>query len=306
MRLRFTSFALALNALLVLLLCAPLAARAQNNNLLVYDDALQGWDNYSWCATDLNSTAYTHSGSHSVKVTYTGAWQGFYLHNAGFTGSLYTALNFWINGGAANGRNISVSAFDNSNAQSGVPLNNYLPGGVQANTWKLVSIPLADLHVANSTSVTGFWLQDNSGGSQPAYYVDDITFLGANTPVNVNVSVNAASVVRTVDSRMFGANAAIWDDKFNTSQTTSLLSDAGTGILRFPGGSASDGYHWQTNSGAGNSGTWANSFDSFANVARAVNSQVFITTNYGSGTAQEAADWVTYSNKTKGYGFKYW
>lgn len=31
-----------------------------------------------------------------------------------------------------------------------------------------------------------------------------------------------------------------------------------------------------------------------------------LTVNYGSGTAQEAADWVTYANTTKGYGFRYW
>src|SRR5262249_25635035 len=51
---------------------------------------------------------------------------------------------------------------------------------------------------------------------------------------------------------------------------------------------------------------WATGFDQFANIAVPQGSQAFITANYGSGTPQEAADWVRYSNVTKGYGFKYW
>jgi alpha-L-arabinofuranosidase len=48
------------------------------------------------------------------------------------------------------------------------------------------------------------------------------------------------------------------------------------------------------------------SFDRFARVAIQTSVQVFITANYGTGTAREAADWVHYSNVTRKYGFKYW
>ena len=51
---------------------------------------------------------------------------------------------------------------------------------------------------------------------------------------------------------------------------------------------------------------WATNFDAFANIAKSTQAQVFITVNYGTGTPQEAADWVRYANKTKKYGFKYW
>ena len=80
----------------------------------------------------------------------------------------------------------------------------------------------------------------------------------------------------------------------------------GNVALRFPGGSASDDYHWATNVSGNNTWQWATSFDKFANVALPTGAQVFITVNYGSGTPAEAADWVRYSNITKGYGFKYW
>jgi hypothetical protein len=51
---------------------------------------------------------------------------------------------------------------------------------------------------------------------------------------------------------------------------------------------------------------WATNFDAFANIATPTKAQVYVTVNYGTGTPEEAADWVRYSNLTKHYGFKYW
>lgn len=127
-----------------------------------------------------------------------------------------------------------------------------------------------------------------------------------------HVSVNATDVVRVVDDRLFGLNTAVWDDAFNNAETLPLLKAIDIRTLRFPGGSTSDTYDWLTNKSyvAGtrtlNTWAWATSFDDFARTAVALNATVFITANYGSGTAQQAADWVTYSNVTKKYGFKYW
>ena len=127
-----------------------------------------------------------------------------------------------------------------------------------------------------------------------------------------HISVDAADVVRVVDDRLFGLNTAVWDDAFNNGETLPLLKAIDIRTLRFPGGSTSDTYDWLTNKSyqAGtrtlNTWTWATSFDDFARTAVALNANVFITANYGSGTAQQAADWVTYSNVTKKYGFKYW
>jgi len=41
-------------------------------------------------------------------------------------------------------------------------------------------------------------------------------------------------------------------------------------------------------------------------VMQGINADAFITVNYGSGSPQEAADWVLYSNVTRNYGFHYW
>jgi hypothetical protein len=130
--------------------------------------------------------------------------------------------------------------------------------------------------------------------------------LAPNARAQVNVTVDATTVVRTVDDRMFGLNDAVWDGAFNDPLTMTALTAVDARFLRFPGGSTSDTYHWLTNMSDGNSFTWATSFDNFASTARAIGAQVIITANYGSGTPSEAADWVKYSNVTKGYGFKYW
>ena len=41
-------------------------------------------------------------------------------------------------------------------------------------------------------------------------------------------------------------------------------------------------------------------------TAKKIGAQPILIANYGSGTPQEAADWVRYANVTKGYGAKYW
>jgi len=122
----------------------------------------------------------------------------------------------------------------------------------------------------------------------------------------VRVTVDAAQVVRIVDERTFGLNATIWDGEFGTDGTLELLAAAGTRALRFGGGSLSNEYHWKTNTTLDNDWQWSTGFDEFARVAMGLNAQVFITTNYGTGTPEEAAEWVAYSNLERGYGFRYW
>jgi alpha-N-arabinofuranosidase len=307
MRRRNTLFLAFLGMLSLLALLPASHAQAQSDQSVYADALANGWENWSWCTTDFNATAPVHSGAHSVKVTYTAAWQGFYLHHAAFDTTSYTSLTFWINGDTTNGRNITVAGLLSDQAQPAVNLNTYIAGGsVAAGTWRKVTIPLSDLHVDNHANMTGFWLQENSGAAQPAFYVDDIALTAVPAPSQVNLSINVGQVVRTVDSRLFGVNAAVWDGAVNTPATISLLNAIDNRVMRFPGGSLSDDYHWKTNTTDSNTWTWATSFDAFANVARSANAQVFITANYGNGTSQEAADWVTYSNVTKGYGFKYW
>jgi hypothetical protein len=267
----------------------------------IYSDSLvNGWESWSWATVNPAATSPVHTGSKSVSVN-AGAWQAFYLHHAAFDSSSYTHLTFWIHGGSTGGQRLLVQAELDGVQQTVVALSPLV-----ANTWQQITLSLASLGVANKPNLDGFWIQDSTGTTQPTFFVDDIALIAPPPPSSVNVSVGASQILRTVDARHFGFNAAVWDSVFDTSNTISMLSDMNNQTLRFPGGSLSDEYHWATNTTLANTWTWATSFDKFAHVATTTGAQVFTTVNYGTGTPAEAADWVRYSNVTKAYGFKYW
>lgn len=97
-----------------------------------------------------------------------------------------------------------------------------------------------------------------------------------------------------------GANAAAWDGHLVDDELPPLLRSAGLQVLRYPGGSTSDNYHWLSNlpdDPAQGSTTPSANFDAFMSVVRSIRAQAMVTVNYGSGTAQEAADWVRYANR---------
>jgi Cellulose binding domain/Fibronectin type III domain len=132
-----------------------------------------------------------------------------------------------------------------------------------------------------------------------------VTSAAADTAA-VNVTVNAAENLGAIPSAAYGLNQAVWDSQMNAPVTASLASQAGIGMMRYPGGSYGDIYHWQTNTAPGGYVAPGTDFDSFMGTVKAVGAQPILIANYGSGTPQEAADWVRYANVTKGYGVKYW
>jgi Cellulose binding domain/Fibronectin type III domain len=122
----------------------------------------------------------------------------------------------------------------------------------------------------------------------------------------VNVTVNADEGLGTVGSTAYGLNQAVWDAQMNTPASVSSLSQAGIDMMRYPGGSYADGYNWQTNTETGGYVAPGTDFDSFMGTVKAAGAQAVLIANYGSGTPQEAADWVRYANITKGYHDQYW
>ncbi len=131
-----------------------------------------------------------------------------------------------------------------------------------------------------------------------------------------HVTLNAAlPSLASVSSYAYGVNTAAWDPLMTDSALPALVSGAALRTLRYPGGSWSDQYHWQTNSGTPGSGVNPNSndgFDNFMTLAKAASATPIITVNYGSNAAgngggdpSEAAAWVNYA-KSNNYGVKFW
>ncbi|MEU7748371.1 cellulose binding domain-containing protein [Nonomuraea sp. NPDC049158] len=132
----------------------------------------------------------------------------------------------------------------------------------------------------------------------PAAHADEVT--------PVAVTVNARAALATVPETGIGSNHAIWDTNLGTNETADLLKDAGVKLLRYPGGSYSDIYHWATHTAPGGYVAPNTDFDTFMRGVRRTGAQAMVTANYGTGTADEAAAWVRQANLTKGYGIKYW
>ncbi|MFB9699051.1 cellulose binding domain-containing protein [Amorphoplanes digitatis] len=124
----------------------------------------------------------------------------------------------------------------------------------------------------------------------------------ADTAVDVDVRAGLATVPGTA----LGLNHAIWDAELGTTAVSGLLKDAGVEMLRYPGGSYADIYHWRDHTAPGGYVAPNTDFDTFMAGAKRTGAQPMIIANYGTGTAQEAADWVRYANVTKGYGATYW
>jgi alpha-L-arabinofuranosidase len=280
---------------------AGTAAVCGQADLPIYTDHLvNGFQDWSWTPRSLTNTAPVHTGANSIRVN-AAAWQGLGFYHPEFDSTLYSALNFWVNGGTGGGQVIQVQA-----RLSGVNQVARVLPALAPNTWQQLTLSLASLGIESKTNVTEFLIQLTGTGTANPFYVDDIQLIAKPLPAVVHVTVDAARPVRSVDARWFGVNTAVWDGNYAKPETTSLLEEMGALVLRFPGGSLSDEYHWASNQSGSNTWTWATSFDKFAPVATNLGAQVYITVNYGSGTPEEAAGWVRYSNLTKHYGFKYW
>lgn len=128
----------------------------------------------------------------------------------------------------------------------------------------------------------------------------------AATSPSVDVTVNVQEGLGTIPATGYGLNSAVWDSQMNVPVVQNLLGQAHVGMLRYPGGSYGDIYHWQDNTAPGGFVAPGTDFDSFMGTVKTIGAQPILIANYGTGTPQEAAGWVQYANVTKGYGAKYW
>lgn len=297
-----TSSGLFRHSFLLIVVLGSLAIAQAQSSLPIYTDHLvNGFQDWSWAPRNFSSTSPVQSGANSIQVN-ASAWEGISFHHSDFNATLYREFVFWANGGPGGGQRLQIAADFGTN--SGATYS--LPGALSANSWQRFSIPLATLGGANKTNLNRITIQLTGSGSSGTFYLDAIQLTAQPAPELAHIQLNAAQEIRSVDARWFSVNTAIWDSYFDTPQTVSLLNEMGMRALRFPGGSISDEYHWAINKSLNNTWEWATSFSDFVHVATNIGAQAFITVNYGTGTAEEAAAWVRHANITNHYGFKYW
>jgi hypothetical protein len=154
---------------LAILLPAVLLSTGFAADLPIYTDSLlQGWENWSWATVNLSAGAPVHSGTASISVSATN-FQALYLHHSPLDGSQYSSIDLWINGGSTGGQPLQAQATRNGVAGPAVIL---APPPV--GSWQEVIIPLQSLGVSNAADFDGFWLQLQSSGVGPTFFVDDI------------------------------------------------------------------------------------------------------------------------------------
>lgn len=277
---------------------AGLSTAASAQSQVIYDDALQnGWQNWSWTTVNFSDSTLVKSGSKAIKID-AAANTAMYLHHEAQNTADYKSVRFWINGGpgaSTNTEQLWVQAVLNGTEQAPYKLP-----VLTANTWQQIDIPLSNLGAANVTTFDGIWLRNPSGKAMPSFWVDDITLVADPPPAQIPIEVDAGQSIKTIDGRVYGLNVSVWDQNLGNSYTTNFLSNIGTTTMRFPGGSQGDAYEWHTGRQIGQSWQWASTFTTFAKAALAQGAQGYIIANYGTGTPEQAAAWVAYSNGTVG------
>ncbi|MFL5741547.1 MAG: alpha-L-arabinofuranosidase [Flavisolibacter sp.] len=179
-----------------------------------------------------------------------------------------------------------------------------------------------------TASTIGFFLDDwqPKNFTIPSY--TDTT--AASGTASSFVTIDASKIITKIPKTIFGQNANLWMSQMVTeSPLMTHLTNLHPNPIRFPGGSISDVYFWNSNPGqppadapdslvdangnktpsgfwyGKNNDSWTASLDSYYNLLQQTNSQGMITVNYGyarygtssnpvASAAHLAADWVRY------------
>lgn len=131
-----------------------------------------------------------------------------------------------------------------------------------------------------------------AGGALVALAAVALPVHAASAAATANVTVNAAASLGTIPGNAIGLNTAVYDGYMNDAAIPNLLKAAGITAMRYPGGSYSDIYNWQTNTAQGGYVAPGTSFADFLKTAQATGAGPVVTVNYGTGTPSLAAAWV--------------
>ena len=117
--------------------------------------------------------------------------------------------------------------------------------------------------------------------------------LPANAATAASVTINATAGIGTIPAGAIGLDTAVYDGDMNDAAIPPLLKAAGIDAMRYPGGSYSDIYNWQTQTAVDGGFVAPNtSFANFMTTANSAGAKPIITVNYGTGTPSLAAAWV--------------
>ena len=222
-------------------------------------------------------------------------WQKEQAPSDGLYVTGFTHLEFWVHGGTSGGQNFSIKATVNGSDGPSVSVTRY--ANIPAGQWVRVRVPLSALGVYSGSYLNAIHFVNQNWWALPIFYLDDIRLTHSSISNSATLTVNMNYTLRTLTKLHFGVNVAAWDWELTSSDSQSKMSQAKVLALRYPGGSTSDEYDWYNNRNK-RTGEQYNSYSNtywFLRLAKSLAAEPIITVNYGSGTPEEARDWVRYA-----------
>ncbi len=149
-------------------------------------------------------------------------------------------------------------------------------------------------------------------GTSGTFMVDNMTLTNDRTVKSAAVAAKreaavtgdfGTAVTRNINDGIFGINALHWDGDLLLPKTADYVKAIKHTVIRFPGGLSSDEYHWEKILAAKDENV---DIDEFLDFCRKTGCEPMITVNFGTGTADEAAQWVRYVNIERKAGVRYW
>lgn len=111
------------------------------------------------------------------------------------------------------------------------------------------------------------------------------------------------TVTARINDGIFGINAALWDGDMLDGKTAGYVKAVNHKVLRYPGGLRADEDHWKEVLAKKDHHV---DIDEFLEFCKETGTEPMITVNFGTGTPQEAADWVHHVNKVKKANVRLW
>ena len=178
-------------------------ARSQANLPIYTDNLVNGFQDWSWGTRNLSNRTPVHSGADSISHN-GGAWNALSFEHPDFSGTVYTNLSFWTNGGATGGQVLQVYVQFGTNTGPAHSLS-----ALPANNWQQYVISLSTLGVAAAANINRLNIQLTHSGSTTGFYVDDVQLPAKPAPSLVHLSLNATQTAGSAGSRWFGVNTAV-------------------------------------------------------------------------------------------------
>lgn len=161
-------------------------------------------------------------------------------------------------------------------------------------------------------SVVKLDIKPSGDGSAGTFIIDNVTLTNqreakrASVAADVEVSVKGAldkTVTAAINEGIFGINTALWDGDFFKPATINYVKAVNHKVLRFPGGLRADEDHWKEVLAKKD---WMVDVDEFLDFCKQTNCEPMFTVNFGTGTPEEAAEWVKHVNVEKKANVRYW